>query len=341
MVTSKLTAYRSASLVVATMILCPPASAHHHRINFLPTPIAFHGEITRLEWKNPHVYLYVDAEGDNGELVSWEIETGSTPSLARRGITAEDFREGQSVTVRGHPDRNPERKLLFAESVTNAEGTTFLLQGRSLEASENSRAVAPSLAGVWATIGDPYDRTQAATYLPLTEKGLAAAAAFDVDHDPFADCVPPPVPDSLSTPYLHEIIINDDVIVLREEYFEIDRVVYMDGRAHPAEGPRTNQGHSIGHWEGDTLVVDTALFADHGYGNGSGIPSGAEKHIVERYSLSDGGTALTIDYVLEDPEYLAAPVRDTRKWRYAPDLELLPNQCDLETARRYLSAPSP
>jgi hypothetical protein len=57
--------------------------------------------------------------------------------------------------------------------------------------------------------------------------------------------------------------------------------------------------------------------------------------------LSDGGTTLTIDYVLEDPEYLAAPVNDTRKWRYAPDLMLLPNQCDLETARRYLSVPSP
>jgi hypothetical protein len=140
MAITKRTAYRHASAFVVTVALWPPvASAHHHRINFLPTPIAFHGEITRLEWKNPHVYLYVDAEGDNGEIVSWEIETGSTPSLTRRGITAEDFREGQSVTVRGHPDRNPERKLLFAESVTNSEGTTFLLQGRSLAATENSR----------------------------------------------------------------------------------------------------------------------------------------------------------------------------------------------------------
>jgi hypothetical protein len=333
---------RVVALVVSAVAIWPVGTlAHHHRINFLPSLIAFNGEITRLEWKNPHVYLYVDAEGDNGEIVNWEIETGSTPSLTRRGLTPDSLRVGQRVTVRGNPDRNPERKLLYAESITKSDGTTFVLQGRSISNAGDAPARAATLAGVWATVGDPYDRTQPATHMPLSEKGKAAAAAFDVAKDPFADCIAPPVPDSLTTPYLHEIIINDGSVILREEYWEVERIVYTDGRGHPADGPRTNQGHSIGHWEGDTLVVDTVLFEDHAYGNGSGIPSGAQKHIVERYSLNDGGTALTVDYVLEDPEYLAAAFRDTRKWRYAPELELLPNQCDLETARRYVVGPSP
>jgi hypothetical protein len=77
------------------------------------------------------------------------------------------------------------------------------------------------------------------------------------------------------------------------------------------------------------------LFEDHGFGNGSGIPSGAQKHIVERYSLSEDGTTLSIDYVLDDPEYLSEPVRASRKWRYAPGLEFIPNRCDLDNPRRY------
>lgn len=327
--------YRAATLTC--LLLCPiTATAHHHRINFLDTTIAFYGEITRVDWQNPHVYFYVDAEDNSGRTVTWQIESGSTPSLTRRGFSRDSLKVGDMVTVRGNPDRNPERKRLVASTFTNSDGTNYVLQGRAPNRSETPQAITTSIAGVWQSIGGPYDRTRAATHLPLTEAGEAAAARFNVNNDPFADCVPPPVPDSLSTPYLHEVIIGDGTITLREEYWEIDRTVYMDGRSHPEEGRRTNQGHSIGRFDGEVLVVDTVLFDDHAFGNGSGIPNGARKHMVERYSLTDNGTMLTIDYVLEDPEYLAEAVTDTRQWRYAPELELLPNQCDLENARRYV-----
>ena len=46
-------------------------------------------------------------------------------------------------------------------------------------------------------------------------------------------------------------------------FYHTERVIYLDGRAHPNDGERSNQGHSIGWWVGETLVVDTALFADH------------------------------------------------------------------------------
>ena len=329
-------AQTAAGLLAAAALAPLPVSAHHHRINFLETMIVFHGEITRVEWKNPHVYIYVDAEDENGEVVNWEIETGSTPSLTRRGLSMDSLKAGDLLTVRGNPDRNPERKLLFAELITKSDGTSFTLQGRSVRAPDDPAVRTDSLAGIWSAIGNPYDRTKAATHLPLTDKARVAAAAFDVANDPLADCVPPPVPDSFSTPYLHEIIINDDTIILREEYWETDRIVYMDGSAHPIDGPRTNQGHSIGRWEGDVLVVDTVLFEDHAFGNGSGIPSGSQKRIVERYSLTDNGTTITIDYELEDPEYLAEPVIASRQWRYSPQLQMIPNQCDLEIAQRYV-----
>jgi hypothetical protein len=200
-------------------VLGTQAAAHHSRSNFSDTIVVVRGEIMRVEWKNPHVYVLLreaSAEGD----IDWQVEAQSTPGLLRRGWRPDSLRAG-------------------------------------------------------------------------------------------------------------------DVAVLREEYWEIDRTVFMDGRGHPPDGERTNQGHSIGRWEGDTLVVDTTLFADHAFGNGSGIPSGAQKRIVERYSLDDDGQTLTIAYVLDDPEFLAEPVYGSRSWRYTPELAFIPNQCDLETARRY------
>jgi len=305
--------------------------AHHHAVNFLESTIAFYGEVTRVDWRNPHVFIYIATE-DSGSRVEWEIESGSTPSLTRRGWQPDTLKPGDFVTVRGNPDRDPEQHFLRVRAITRPDGTALALQGRG---TIDPDARASTIAGIWQALGSPYDRTQAALHLPLTDKAKAIAADFNVEKDPFIDCVPPPVPDALSTPYLHAIIVNDDdTITLREEYWEIDRTVYMDGRGHPENGPRTNQGHSIGRWDGDVLVVDTTLFEDHGYGNGSGIPNGAQKHMVERYALTDGGTTLTIDYALEDPEYLTGPVTDTRQWRYTPHLALLPNVCDLEVAQR-------
>ena len=127
-------------------------------------------------------------------------------------------------------------------------------------------------------------------------------------------------------------------MLLRDEYWEQTRVVYMDGRNHPPAGERAALGHSIGRWEGDVLVVETANFADNVWGTARGIPSGANMRVVERYRLADGGATLTIDFTIEDPEFLTAPVSGSDQWRYAPYLELLPNKCDLEVAHRYLDA---
>ena len=110
----------------------------------------------------------------------------------------------------------------------------------------------------------------------------------------------------------------------------------MDGRGHPENGERTNQGHSIGFWEGEVLVVDTTLFTDYRSGNLDGIPSGAGKHVVERYSLSPDRTQLILEYFAEDPEYLATPISGVFSRNYAPDRELLPFVCDLENASFFL-----
>jgi hypothetical protein len=115
-----------------------------------------------------------------------------------------------------------------------------------------------------------------------------------------------------------------------------ERVVYLDGRGHPANGAPSLQGHSAGHWEGATLVVDTMQFAEHKQGNSMSLPSGSRKHLVERFTLSDDHKHLRYDTVLEDPDYVTAPVTYSAEWDYRPDLMPSGLKCDLDVARRFL-----
>jgi len=86
------------------------------------------------------------------------------------------------------------------------------------------------------------------------------------------------------------------------------RVVYMDGRKHPAGFIPSWQGHSIGRWEGDALVVDTVGFNDRFWFDRRGTPHSEQLHIVERYTRPNYGTLIN-DVVLEDPGALAHPVK--------------------------------
>ena len=174
---------------------------------------------------------------------------------------------------------------------------------------------------------------------PLTEKGAAAKAEYVALRDsPGLLCIGPPSPQIITSTvsYLSGIELRDDVVIIRSEFFDVERTVYMDGRGHPENGERTNQGHSVGRWEDGALVVDTTLFADHRSANGTGVPSGAQKHTVERYTLSEDGTRLTIDVFLEDPEYLAEPFEGRVEWSYRPDLQLYRYNCDPASSSRFI-----
>ena len=86
------------------------------------------------------------------------------------------------------------------------------------------------------------------------------------------------------------------------------------------------------------LIIDTTNFADNRSPYQNGIPSGAQKHVVERYWLKEGsdGTRMTVEFTLEDPEYIVGSFTDTRDLTYSPQLQFTPFNCDPEATRRYL-----
>jgi len=90
--------------------------------------------------------------------------------------------------------------------------------------------------------------------------------------------------------------------VLEYGQFGLKRTVYMNEKAHPANIKLSRAGHSIGHWEGDTLVVDTVGFSP-GILN-SPVHNSDKLHVVERLTLDPATNQLTRAYTAEDPVYL-------------------------------------
>jgi len=112
------------------------------------------------------------------------------------------------------------------------------------------------------------------------------------------------------------------------------RRIYMDGRPHPEDPDPTLHGHSIGHWEGDTLVVDTTAIAPQAYiapSEAVGIPNNGDMHIVERLHLVKPNE-LHDDLEITAPKVLSAPWKTTRIFRRYPDrhYEIIEGECEQE-----------
>ena len=342
------TKYSSGVVLVLAIAVAECVSAHHSATIFdTESVVAFKGTVSRFSWTNPHVYIHVETRDDVGGIVEWEIETDATPILTRSGWTPASLVPGDQVSVRANPDRNVQRKHALLVSITKDDGAILTARSYFLRKEGDTQALARAsdMSGIWELRFldfEPFFGRWA--QVPLTEKALAAQAQYDVrSENPSAQCIAPPTPTILISPYLNEIVLREGEILIRNERFNVERTIHMHGRGHPENGERSNQGHSIGWWEGSVLVVDTTLFAAHRapiFGRPSraeGVPSGLSKHVVERFALSEDGTRIVIDFFLEDPEYLAEPFTGTVEWYYAPHFEMLGFDCDLENARRFSS----
>ena len=329
----------------AAVIFAGPVMGHHSdaalEMNIVAT---LEGTVTEYTLRNPHSYFVVETTSEAGETVSWEVQMGSALSMSRRGWTADTLSLGDYVVVGLRPARSG-RPYGLLTSLEN-EGLPVSYERLPPPDVEVNTT---TLEGVWivdrASLGPDYpgglDQLMA-RQLTLTAKGQAAFSTFNQDslENPELSCITKPTPGGLIYTDIYpleiEFIEEEEIVMIRVQYFDQERTAYMDGREHPPADERTHEGHSIGEWEGDVLVVDTTNFADDRSPYQNGIPSGAQKHVVERYQLREGGTRMTLQFTLEDPEYIVGFMTHTRDLRYSPHIEMTPFNCDLEATRRYL-----
>jgi hypothetical protein len=118
-------------------------------------------------------------------------------------------------------------------------------------------------------------------------------------------------------------------IYMISEFMNSMRVVYMDGRTHtdPDIVVRSFNGESIGHWEGDTLVIDSRHFVGHHHWVDNGIPASDAMRIVERIRMIDKGMTLEIEYTLTDPKSWVGDWKMTKRWRRVDDRDSAEVSC--------------
>jgi len=339
-----------ATIFTAASIVSMAAAGHHSDAALqMDTVITLEGTVTEFSLRNPHAYVVVAVPGDNGATEEWTVQMGSMITLMRRGWSRDSLAVGDNVTVAMHPARDGRPYGLVTTVVKDGVPIGVDVPPETRAAAVASAAPrATSVFGRWivdrSSLGADYPGGLDQLTLrdmTLTAKGRAALEAFsqDSEENPELTCTPKPTPSMIIYTDLYPIEIADNgngTLTIRSQYFDDVRTVYMDGRAHPDASMRSATGHSVGRWDGDTLVIDTTNFADHRSPYQNGIPSGSQKHVVERFRLIDDGARLEVEFTLEDPEYLVGSMSHRRALLYRPDTDMQPFNCDSEATRRFL-----
>ena len=142
-----------------------------------------------------------------------------------------------------------------------------------------------------------------------TELGLAAGEGFVREDNPRFHCMATNIfHDWTFDQHINKIEQMRDKVILRYGFMDIVRTIYLDMDEHPTGIEPSRAGHSIGRWEGQTLVVDTIGF-EEGYLSAtfSGVKHSDQMQVVELFSLSEDGSSLIQEYRITDALYLSAP----------------------------------
>ena len=147
--------------------------------------------------------------------------------------------------------------------------------------------------------------------------------------DPEARCLPPGFPRMMATPFPFQIYqLADRLIFVFEGGAHVWRIVYMDGRAHSQEALDypTYLGESIGHWDGDSLVVDIIGFNDKTWLDAAGHPHTEKLHVIERYTRTDVNT-LHYEATIDDPGAYTKPWTTSWNISWSPGITPLEYIC--------------
>ena len=332
---------RYASGIVA-LLLCPPIATAHHAfagVFDMNTIAEIEGEITELLWRNPHVRFSVRT--DDGD--TWEVETNSVSIVRRMDISPELLSVGDRIRVAGHPERRGEtamwtNHILLADGrelvtrpgvephwLDEALGSSEVWLARGTAAS-GTAAEAQGLFRVWSTHFEDIGGALFHGNYPLTSDAAAVRAAYDpVRDNPIPGCTPKGMPWIMSQPYPMELVEVGGNIELRMEEFDLVRV-FDFGENATTEGSPTLLGHSVGRWEGDELVVETANISWRFF-DSRGTQHSDALELIERFALSEDGSELNYTLTASDPVTFTEPVTLTKQWMWRPGEVVRPFEC--------------
>lgn len=191
-------------------------------------------------------------------------------------------------------------------------------------ASANAEVAAQLEAGVWRSL--VVGGTNVHDY-PLTALGQQRLESFRLDLDPSLRCESPGMPRAFYHLSPMDFRFDRDTLTIRYETMDVVRTVHLDGEPPPAE--HTPNGHSVGRWEGTTLVIDTTHLAA-GETSRDGVPKSARMTLRETFVVEerDDGPHLLVTMMITDPENFLETFTSVNDFALEPDWELLPFDCN-------------
>jgi hypothetical protein len=336
----------AAALAIATVV-SGAATAHH---SFEPhfdrkKPVSISGKVTEYEARNPHSYLHIEAVDENGRTQEYICESHGVTQLSRNGITPAMLKPGTQLRIDGSQSRNDVHRCFF-DNVYFPDGRALNVNGpRGAQASQPAQppvAARRDIFGTWLLAPMPGRLTAGPQPMInfMTEAGKAAVAKYNpFKDDPAFHCDPVAVRRVWGAPGTPLSITREkDRVILRHEWMDVKRVVYLNEKEHPKGGKRTSLGHSIGRFEGDTLVIETGNYSAgvlNQYVEMAGQPTRGLLHSaaltsVERVRLDAARQRLVVEIALKDPEFFTKDFEPSTL-EYAPsDLRIEPFNCSPE-----------
>jgi hypothetical protein len=308
------------------LISIAPFSHAHHGINSQfdqSQSIEVAGVITKLRFVNPHSYVYFEVTSEDGDVENWRCEMRAATVLKRSGWSEDMFAPGTHIYIEGAPARR-ERHGCYVRRLQLDDGE-FIQRYDQLDESDDPVTLddrpatlpngQPNISGDWAApqrrlnTGETRRRAPGGfrgTDYAQSDTGRTASADHEPERDnPRFHCQPVNIiADWVFDQHINRIEQSDETITLTYGFMDIVRTIHLNMDEHPDDIELTRAGHSIAHWEGNTLVVDTIGFLP-GYLDGRfGIKHSDQLHVVERFQLVPDQGLIIREYVGEDPLYL-------------------------------------
>ncbi len=337
------------------LLVCIPAltvQAHHSfTLNFdMSRTIEIRGTVLDFKLRSPHSSMvlegisYIDGVAQEETPQRWEVESLAAGGLRGMGVLPDTFKPDDEITLIANPNR--EAGFRFVNSMTFiTPEKTYSRAGIELpETVSDSElegiAGIQLLSGRWSSPGGFGNGSP----LPLNARGQEALAAFDPKLSPANTCEPMNFPDIFNAPYLADLRLEGNTVVIYNVPWEVERRIPLDGR--PVR-PRLDGLFGVvrGRIEGETIVLESGGYtpslwglgsATQKLGGGADMPSSARKRLTERFSVTDNGQTLVYEYTLRDPTYLTGPYTDRLELsRVADSTPLYDYDCVVEAASMF------
>jgi hypothetical protein len=323
---------------LACLTAMPMAFAHHgFSAHFDPDKlIRIEGTVTKFDFINPHGFLFIESVDESGQRVEYVCDLQARTQLMRRGVDETLFTTGEHIVVEGYQARRDPLGCEFGVAYFD-DGNTFTMrstdQARTQFAQNKRTPVADgddrTIFGTWirpGMFGDASGRGPLTGDDSITTAGKAAVAAFDpITENPVIECRGGSPVRNWRPPGLATAIRQEEgKIYIYHESMDITRTVHMDLTEHPQDVEPDEMGHSIGRFDGNTLIIDTsALTAGVLFGS---IVNTDQMTLQERLSIVADTGDLLIDWTVYEPAYYAEPLSGTQTLQ-STEQEIIRYEC--------------